>query len=96
MIKRAREGGGPALLECKMIRFFGHFEGDAQTYKAKGENDFNRENRDCLKLFTARVTSAGMVSDAEIALIDREVAQHSSMTPSPRPRARRCRPRAIS
>jgi pyruvate dehydrogenase E1 component alpha subunit len=74
MIKRAREGGGPALLECKMIRFFGHFEGDAQTYKAKGENDFNRENRDCLKLFTARVTSAGMVSDAEIALIDREVA----------------------
>ena len=34
MIKRARAGGGPSLLECKMIRFFGHFEGDAQTYKA--------------------------------------------------------------
>ncbi|MQT14995.1 thiamine pyrophosphate-dependent dehydrogenase E1 component subunit alpha [Segnochrobactrum spirostomi] len=74
IIRRARDGGGPALLECKMIRFFGHFEGDAQTYKAKGENDFNRENRDCLKLFAARVTGAGVVSDAEIALIDREVA----------------------
>ncbi len=35
IIRRARTGGGPALLECKMVRFFGHFEGDAQTYKAK-------------------------------------------------------------
>lgn len=74
IIRRAREGGGPALLECKTIRFFGHFEGDAQTYKAKGENDFNRANRDCLKLFSSRVSAAGVVSEAEIALIDREVA----------------------
>src|SRR2546427_2348004 len=61
VIKRAREGGGPSLLECKMIRFFGHFEGDQQTYKAKGENEFNRDNRDCLKLFAARVREAGVV-----------------------------------
>ncbi|UOK70414.1 thiamine pyrophosphate-dependent dehydrogenase E1 component subunit alpha [Ancylobacter polymorphus] len=74
IIKRAREGGGPALLECKTVRFFGHFEGDAQTYKAKGENDHNRATRDCLKLFGARVTAAGVVSEAELALIDREVA----------------------
>lgn len=75
LIARARAGGGPALLECRMIRFFGHFEGDSQTYKAKGENDFNRANRDCLKIFADRVTAAGIVSDAEIALLDREVAQ---------------------
>ncbi|KIZ47438.1 MULTISPECIES: thiamine pyrophosphate-dependent dehydrogenase E1 component subunit alpha [Rhodopseudomonas] len=74
IIRRARTGGGPALLECKTIRFFGHFEGDAQTYKAKGENDYNREYRDCLTLFASRVTSAGVISEAEIALIDREVA----------------------
>jgi pyruvate dehydrogenase E1 component alpha subunit len=74
MIRRAREGGGPALLECKTVRFFGHFEGDAQTYKAKGENEFNRANHDCLKHFANRVASAGVVSEAELALIDREVA----------------------
>lgn len=74
IIKRAREGGGPALLECKTVRFFGHFEGDAQTYKAKGENEHNRAHRDCLKLFGARVTAAGIVADADLALIDREVA----------------------
>jgi pyruvate dehydrogenase E1 component alpha subunit len=50
VIRRAREGGGPSLLECKMVRFFGHFEGDAQTYRGEGENEYNRENNDCLKL----------------------------------------------
>ncbi len=73
VIKRAREGGGPSLLECKMIRFFGHFEGDAQTYKAPGENEDNRANRDCLKIFRARVTEAGVVSGEELDAIDTEV-----------------------
>jgi acetoin:2,6-dichlorophenolindophenol oxidoreductase subunit alpha len=73
IINRARGGAGPSLLECKMIRFFGHFEGDAQTYKAKGENDLNRSNRDCLKLFAGRVTQTGVVGAGELAAIDREV-----------------------
>ncbi len=74
IIRRARTGGGPALLECKMIRFFGHFEGDAQTYKAKGENELNRETRDCLKIFGNRVTSAGVLAQGDLDLVDREVA----------------------
>lgn len=73
MIRRAREGGGPALLECRMIRFFGHFEGDAQTYKAAGENELNRRNRDCLKMFAARLREAGVVSAVELEMIDRDV-----------------------
>ena len=31
-VERARNGGGPTLLECKLNRYYGHFEGDAQTY----------------------------------------------------------------
>ncbi len=73
IIKRAREGGGPALLECKMIRMFGHFEGDQQTYRAKGELEDIRENKDCIKLFSERVIEAGVISRAELAAIDREV-----------------------
>jgi TPP-dependent pyruvate/acetoin dehydrogenase alpha subunit len=73
VIKRAREGGGPSLLECKMIRFFGHFEGDAQTYRAEGENEFNRANHDCLQHFRARVTEAGVIGDDELNAIDGEV-----------------------
>ena len=73
IIKRAREGGGPALLECKMIRMFGHFEGDQQTYRAKGELEDIRENKDCIKLFSERVIEAGVISRAELTSIDREV-----------------------
>ena len=73
IIKRAREGGGPALLECKMIRMFGHFEGDQQTYRAKGELEDIRDNKDCIKLFSERVIEAGVISRAELAAIDREV-----------------------
>lgn len=73
IIRRAREGGGPSLLECKMVRFFGHFEGDAQTYRAPGENEHNRAHKDCLKLFGAAVTGSGLVKAAELEAIDREV-----------------------
>ena len=73
VVRRAREGGGPSLLECKMVRFFGHFEGDAQTYRDEGENENNRLNHDCLKHFSARITEADVVSNSELAEIDKEV-----------------------
>lgn len=73
MIKRAREGGGPALLECKMVRFYGHFEGDAQTYRAPGELDNIRANHDCIKILTAQLTKSGVITADEIAAIDQEV-----------------------
>ncbi len=72
-IKRAREGGGPALLECKMVRFYGHFEGDAQTYRAPGELDDIRANHDCIKILTAQLTKSGVITADEIAAIDQEV-----------------------
>src|SRR5499427_9356415 len=72
IIRRAREGGGPSLLECKMIRFFGHFEGDAQTYKAKGEVEDIRANRDCIKKFSTAVIGAGVVKPSELEAIDGE------------------------
>jgi pyruvate dehydrogenase E1 component alpha subunit len=73
IIKRAREGGGPALLECKMIRMYGHFEGDQQTYRAKGELEDIRENKDCIKMFTERVVESGVIARSELEAIDREV-----------------------
>jgi pyruvate dehydrogenase E1 component alpha subunit len=72
IIKRAREGGGPALLECKMVRIFGHFEGDQQTYRAKGEVEDIRANKDCIKLFSERVIEAGIITRAELEAIDKE------------------------
>jgi pyruvate dehydrogenase E1 component alpha subunit len=75
VIKRAREGAGPSLLECKMIRFYGHFEGDAQLYRAEGEVDNIRKNKDCIKMFSEKVTGAGVIKDSELKSIDDEVGQ---------------------
>jgi acetoin:2,6-dichlorophenolindophenol oxidoreductase subunit alpha len=72
-IRRAREGGGPTLLECKTQRFFGHFEGDAMTYRASGEVQKLRQDSDCLKIFAQKVISAGLISAAELEAIDKEV-----------------------
>lgn len=73
-IARARQGRGPSLVEMKFMRYFGHFEGDAQTYRAKDEVKALRETRDCLKRFAERVTSTGEVEASELAAIDAEVA----------------------
>jgi pyruvate dehydrogenase E1 component alpha subunit len=73
-IRRARSGGGPTLLECKVGRYFGHFEGDQQTYRGPNEVEDLRRERDCLDSISRRVTEAGMVDADELGAIDREVA----------------------
>lgn len=72
-IRRAREGGGPSLIECKVNRYFGHFEGDAQTYRAENEVENLRREKDCLKMFADRVVSAGLVEKEDLERIDQEV-----------------------
>ncbi len=75
IIRRAREGGGPSLLECKMVRFYGHFEGDAQTYRGAGELDDIRANHDCIKKFSRLVTSAGVINEMALSAIDHDVLE---------------------
>ena len=71
-IKRARGGGGPSLLECKLNRYYGHFEGDAQTYRGPDEVKKLRESRDCLQMFRDKVTGAGLLDAADLDTIDSE------------------------
>src|ERR1051326_8501019 len=70
----AREGGGPSLIECKVNRYFGHFEGDAQRYRGADEVKKIREKRDCIANFAAKVTAHGLVDMVELDRIDRDVA----------------------
>jgi pyruvate dehydrogenase E1 component alpha subunit len=72
-ISRARAGGGPTLLECKVNRYYGHFEGDQQTYRGENEVEEIRAGRDCLTQFRSRVTAANMVEDSDLNSIDDEV-----------------------
>jgi TPP-dependent pyruvate/acetoin dehydrogenase alpha subunit len=72
-IARARSGGGPTLLECKVMRYFGHFEGDQQLYRGD-EVAQAREKLDCLKRFRARVTESGELTGEQLDAVDAEVA----------------------
>ena len=74
-INRAREGKGPTLIECKLNRYYGHFEGDAQTYRGKDEVKNLRATIDCLDQFRAKVTSASLLDDADLNAIDSDVAE---------------------
>ncbi|GAB1510421.1 thiamine pyrophosphate-dependent dehydrogenase E1 component subunit alpha [Actinophytocola sp. KF-1] len=73
-IARARDGGGPTLIEIKFTRYFGHFEGDQQTYRAD-EVAHARETLDCLTRFRAHVTDAGLLDPAALDGVDAQVAQ---------------------
>jgi pyruvate dehydrogenase E1 component alpha subunit len=73
LIEHARAGAGPATLEATITRFYGHFEGDPQLYRAKDEVKHQRETMDCLKNFRARVTAEGWLSAATLDAIDEQV-----------------------
>lgn len=72
-IARARAGEGPSLIEVKLTRYYGHFEGDAQTYRAPDEVKNFRERSDCLMQFRERTTRSGLVQASQLDLIDNEV-----------------------
>lgn len=74
LIEKLRNGDGPAALECTITRFYGHYEGDPQKYRAKDEVERMRETKDCLKLFRQRVTSDGSLTDAALDEVDASVA----------------------
>lgn len=74
-IERARNGEGPSLIECKLNRYFGHFEGDAQTYRPKDEVKLLRENKDCLKNFRDTVKRNNLLDAADLDQIDSEVSE---------------------
>ncbi|MCE0460682.1 thiamine pyrophosphate-dependent dehydrogenase E1 component subunit alpha [Pseudomonas uvaldensis] len=72
-IERARAGEGPSLIEVKLTRYYGHFEGDAQTYRAPDEVKHFREHQDCLMQFRERTTRAGLLAAEQLDQIDKEV-----------------------
>ena len=72
-VERARAGEGPSLIEVKLTRYYGHFEGDAQTYRAPDEVKHFREHNDCLMQFRERTLRAGRVQASQLDQIDSEV-----------------------
>lgn len=75
-IERARSGGGPTLMHVKVMRYYGHFEGDAATYKSPDEVAKYKATNDPLMLFRNRVTQAHLLDAKTLDDIDREAKAH--------------------
>ena len=72
MVKRARAGEGPCLIENKTYRYRGHHVGDGdpeKTYRTQEETD-TWLARDPIPRFARRMMKAGMVDETELEAID--------------------------
>ncbi|WP_096695544.1 thiamine pyrophosphate-dependent dehydrogenase E1 component subunit alpha [Polaromonas sp. AER18D-145] len=67
-VRRAREGGGPTLIEVKTDRYMGHFQGDAEVYRPKGEVAELRKN-DPIPALGSELRRRGLLDDAQAAAI---------------------------
>jgi pyruvate dehydrogenase E1 component alpha subunit len=70
----ARDGGGPAFLECRTYRFRAHSMFDAQLYRDKGEVESWRQRGPILR-FTNWLKETGILHDADLAAIEADVAR---------------------
>jgi TPP-dependent pyruvate/acetoin dehydrogenase alpha subunit len=74
LVERARNGEGPALLECKTCRLEGHFVGDPQKYRNKDEITKGYQNEP-IGNFEKRVVTEGLMKPEELEAIKTNVAK---------------------
>jgi pyruvate dehydrogenase E1 component alpha subunit len=67
-IRRAREGGGPTLLEAKTYRLKGHFVGDPCRYRQPGEVEARRAD-DPVVRFERQLLADGVLDEAARAAV---------------------------
>jgi acetoin:2,6-dichlorophenolindophenol oxidoreductase subunit alpha len=90
-IERARRGQGPTLLEVKTDRYLGHFQGDPETYRPKGEVEELRRN-DPIPRLAEHLRRQGLLDDAADKALRARVSariaaayEYGRSSPYPRP-----------
>ena len=70
-LDHARRGDGPFFLVCETYRLTGHYVGDPQVYRPKGEQQELRATEDPLAKLRERLE----LSEEELEEVDREVVE---------------------
>ncbi|MFN5481059.1 MAG: pyruvate dehydrogenase (acetyl-transferring) E1 component subunit alpha [Brevundimonas sp.] len=90
-VRRAREGGGPFILEVKTYRYRGHSMSDPAKYRTKEEVDEVKKTRDPIDHIKALLAEAGAAEgelkaiDNDIKAIVAEAVQFAQESPEPDP-----------
>jgi 2-oxoisovalerate dehydrogenase E1 component len=71
-VARARQGGGPSLIECKTYRWYGHSRSDPRAYRTKDEEAAWRA-RDPIPTFAAWLVENGILTEAEVDTLEEQV-----------------------
>jgi len=74
-IERARNGEGPTLIECITYRNYGHFEGDAQTYKTTKEKEEHLTSKDAINQFKTYLQENKLLTENEMIEIEKMVTE---------------------
>ena len=73
-VERARRDGSPSLLEARTYRFRGHSMRDPAGAVYRTKEEVEREKlRDPIVLFRARVVEAGLVAEADVRALEKDV-----------------------
>jgi pyruvate dehydrogenase E1 component alpha subunit len=75
LVARARRGEGPAFIECKTYRYYGHHVGDVnrQIYRTKEEEQEWMTARDPLRTLSVDLIAQGLVDGSVFERIDTDV-----------------------
>lgn len=91
LIEKARNGGGPSLLELKTYRRCGHSRRDAKLYMDKKEMEYWM-SRDPIVIFKDKLMDSGVFSREEVAAVEKEVdveieaaVEYAQNSPLPKP-----------
>ena len=71
-IEKARNGGGPSILELKTYRRCGHSRRDAKAYMDKQEMEF-WHSRDPITLFAEKLIEAGFCNEQDIEAVSDDI-----------------------
>ncbi len=74
-IQRARDGGGPTLLECKTYRFYDHVGVRGMGLKYRTDDEVEEwKRRDPITLLEGRLAEQGILAEVEAKAVHEEVA----------------------
>lgn len=78
LVKRARNGEGPAFLLCNTYRYYGHHVGDVDRfYRSKEEEAFWKTERDPIRILERWLLEAQLADEPALRRIEEEVRQEA-------------------